>query len=66
MVRPEFCERLTWAKGGIETRYGKISIAWKRGAKGKVNVVLKVPPSCTAKVAGKKLGCGTHRFVMNA
>ncbi|MCL1888231.1 MAG: glycoside hydrolase family 78 protein [Kiritimatiellaeota bacterium] len=69
IVRPEFCGRLTWAKGGIDTRYGRISIAWKRGKNGRVNVVLKVPPSCSAKVMAnggmrRLLGCGTHRFVM--
>ena len=69
VVRPEFCERLTWAGGGIETRYGKISIAWKRGAKGKVSVTLKVPPSTRGKlvVKGKvckTFECGTHRFTL--
>ena len=71
IVRPEFCERLSWAKGGIDTRYGRIAISWKRAGKNRVNVVLKVPPSTSAKVMEKGklrklLGCGTHRFAMEA
>ncbi len=69
IVRPEFSDKLTWAKGGLTTRYGRIDIAWKRGAKGKVNVTLKVPPATTAKLmvkgkVRKTFECGTHKFVM--
>ena len=48
-VRPEWCG-LSWAKGDVNTPYGKIAVAWNRDSQGKLQLSFNVPVGCKALV----------------
>jgi alpha-L-rhamnosidase len=66
LIRPQPGGGLTWARGELETRYGRISSAWKL-EKGKMILDLTIPANTSATVVlpgqkPKKVLAGTYLF----
>ncbi len=68
-VKPVLGGDLTYAKGGVETPYGKIETAWEK-TEGKFELTVTVPygTECTAVLpdgSSTLLRCGTHSLTCN-
>ncbi|HZG57368.1 glycoside hydrolase family 78 protein [Paenibacillus sp.] len=49
-VRPQPGEGLTWAEASLETMYGEVRSAWRKGEDGSFTLEVTIPPNATADI----------------
>jgi alpha-L-rhamnosidase len=67
LVAPRPGGGIDWARAGLDTRYGRIEVAWTADGDGRVDLTLRVPDGVTATVRVPRapdttVGPGEHSF----
>ena len=70
LIAPQPGGDIQWARSSLESRHGKISVAWFRDGKGLIELEVAVPEGVTALVqlpgmSEQELGSGRHRVSSN-
>ena len=67
VIEPAFLDALNHLSASTVTPYGKVSVAWRRGADGTISVEVVVPPGASAEIRlpglpSERVAAGLHRF----